>query len=235
MRREAGAPMLATEPSAVARRSAPGLTLWSYTDASPGRHELHPLHGPEIPGVVRPRQSGARRRTIRRRRAVALALVVTLIGVAAIASSQLGGGAAGSASRRARRGVLAARAQRSPGASVRGHISAHAAEGLRPGSDPSVLPGPVLIADSDNNRLLEVGARCLSSGKASSALCSANRSHFPLNREDPRVRGLPRVASIRDRAVSNRDNANRLLGLGELVDDSVRTDAERAQAFQAPA
>ncbi len=27
---------------------------------------------------------------------------------------------------------------------------------LRPGSDPSVLPGPVLIADRDNNRLLEV-------------------------------------------------------------------------------
>jgi DNA-binding beta-propeller fold protein YncE len=28
--------------------------------------------------------------------------------------------------------------------------------GLSPGSDPSVLPGPVLIADRDNNRLLEV-------------------------------------------------------------------------------
>ncbi len=27
---------------------------------------------------------------------------------------------------------------------------------LAPGSDPSVLPGPVLIADSDNNRLIEV-------------------------------------------------------------------------------
>jgi hypothetical protein len=27
---------------------------------------------------------------------------------------------------------------------------------LRPGSDPSVLPGPVLIADRDNNRLVEV-------------------------------------------------------------------------------
>src|SRR5207245_3582128 len=27
---------------------------------------------------------------------------------------------------------------------------------LQPGSDPSVLPGPVLIADRDNNRLLEV-------------------------------------------------------------------------------
>jgi hypothetical protein len=30
---------------------------------------------------------------------------------------------------------------------------------LQPGSDPSVLPGPVLIADRDNNRLIEVSPR----------------------------------------------------------------------------
>ena len=39
-----------------------------------------------------------------------------------------------------------------------GQLAAHAPtdEALSPGSDPSVLPGPVLIADRDNNRLLEV-------------------------------------------------------------------------------
>jgi hypothetical protein len=34
--------------------------------------------------------------------------------------------------------------------------SANAGGSLQPGSDPSVLPGPILIADRDNNRLLEV-------------------------------------------------------------------------------
>jgi DNA-binding beta-propeller fold protein YncE len=72
---------------------------------------------------------------------VALALLITLIGAVAIAISQHGGGAGGSASRRAQRGVL---------------VGTDTPGGLRPGSDPSVLPGPVLIADSDNNRLLEV-------------------------------------------------------------------------------
>jgi hypothetical protein len=85
--------------------------------------------------------NAARRRTIRRRRAVALALLITLIGGVAMAISQYGGGAVGSASRRAQRGVL---------------VGSDTPGGLRPGSDPSVLPGPVLIADSDNNRLLEV-------------------------------------------------------------------------------
>ncbi len=35
-------------------------------------------------------------------------------------------------------------------------VPAPANEALSPGSNPSVLPGPVLIADRDNNRLLEV-------------------------------------------------------------------------------
>jgi hypothetical protein len=58
-----------------------------------------------------------------------------------------------------------------PGANVGAATGAHAATNRRtathastdaaakllaPGSDPSVLPGPVLIADRDNNRLLEV-------------------------------------------------------------------------------
>jgi hypothetical protein len=50
-------------------------------------------------------------------------------------------------------------------ARTRGAASSHVSRGaagrlpggeLRAGSDPSVLPGPVLIADRDNNRLLEV-------------------------------------------------------------------------------
>jgi len=101
-------------------------------------------------------QSAARRRTIRRRRAVALAVPIALIVLVALASGQPGDRAPAGANRHAQQGVLAARAQRAPGASVRGHIGADAPGGLRPGSDPSVLPGPVLIADSDNNRLLEV-------------------------------------------------------------------------------
>src|SRR6266516_6266584 len=38
----------------------------------------------------------------------------------------------------------------------RGQIDSDPAGGLQPGSDPSVLPGPVLIGDRDNNRLVEV-------------------------------------------------------------------------------
>jgi hypothetical protein len=40
-------------------------------------------------------------------------------------------------------------------ASVAG-ASSDPPQGLRPGSDPRVLPGPVLIADRDNNRLIEI-------------------------------------------------------------------------------
>jgi len=50
------------------------------------------------------------------------------------------------------RGDPAARHSASKGASA----SARAGGNLLPGSDPGVLPGPVLIADRDNNRLLEV-------------------------------------------------------------------------------
>ena len=100
------------------------------------------------------RRSAARRRKIRRRRAVALSVLVMLAAIVAIAVSQYGGGAK-SAGGRAKHGVLAARAQRAPDARG-GNVGSDAPGGLRPGSDPSVLPGPVLIADSENNRLLEV-------------------------------------------------------------------------------
>ena len=45
----------------------------------------------------------------------------------------------------------------------------------------------------------------------------------------------PRIAPVRDGAMSNRDNANSLPGLGELVDDAVRADAKRAEPRQPPA
>jgi hypothetical protein len=46
---------------------------------------------------------------------------------------------------------------------------------------------------------------------------------------------LPRIAAVRDGAMSNRHNANCLLGLGELVDDAVSADAKRAESPQPPA
>ena len=46
--------------------------------------------------------------------------------------------------------------QAAQGVSPHAAPSGTASVNLRPGSDPSVLPAPVLIADDDNNRLLEV-------------------------------------------------------------------------------
>ncbi len=91
-----------------------------------------------------PRRSAARRRTIMRRRAVALAVPIALVAAVAIATGQGGKSSPTGSAARARAGVLALRARQAPSAN------------LRPGSDPAVLPGPVLIADRDNNRLLEV-------------------------------------------------------------------------------
>lgn len=78
------------------------------------------------------------------RRLGAIAIVVVLVGLG-IALAERG----------------RAPEQRSAGQPVDGATSPAAAAGastvdLAPGSDPSVLPGPVLIADSDNNRLIEV-------------------------------------------------------------------------------
>jgi DNA-binding beta-propeller fold protein YncE len=99
-----------------------------------------------------PGPRGAYRRTIWRRRAVALGVAIALGGAIATASARHatdGGARAG-----ARQGVLGVRAQRAPGVDPGPRSAAHGA--LRPGSDPSVLPGPVLIADNANNRLVEV-------------------------------------------------------------------------------
>ena len=76
---------------------------------------------------------------------IALAVAV------AVASGQTGG--------EKRHGVvarsdLAARAGHPP--DVRSPRTTGSSSNLRSGSDPDVLPGPVLIADRDNNRLLEI-------------------------------------------------------------------------------
>jgi DNA-binding beta-propeller fold protein YncE len=79
--------------------------------------------------------------------------------------SSTGAGRPETATVSARSGVLGFRHSSPPqahrhGASIAQPPSESAASGssgtLRPGSDPNVLPGPVLIADRDNNRLLEV-------------------------------------------------------------------------------
>jgi hypothetical protein len=92
-------------------------------------------------------------RTIRRRRAVALGTLAAL--AVAVAIALTGGGATRRETRDppARGGVLAVRSRRAPGL---GASATGRGTDLRPGSDPSVLPGPVLIADRDNNRLVEV-------------------------------------------------------------------------------
>ena len=97
--------------------------------------------------------SSRRRRTIWRRRAVALVVPTAIvIGVIAIASGLGGGSAREGTDPPARSGVLAMHARRAP----RAGSASGAGANLQPGSDPAVLPGPVLIADRDNNRLLEV-------------------------------------------------------------------------------
>jgi hypothetical protein len=90
-----------------------------------------------------------------RRRAVALAAPITLIVAVAIASGR-GGDGESADSHGARQGVAAARSSHAAGAPMGAGQASAATSNLQPGSDPSVLPGPVLIADRDNNRLLEV-------------------------------------------------------------------------------
>jgi DNA-binding beta-propeller fold protein YncE len=83
----------------------------------------------------------ARQAEIARRRVTAVAATAASLAALIVLVQGLG---SPSARRRASRGVSAdARSQRSGGE-------------LRAGSEPGVLPGPVLIADRDNNRLLEV-------------------------------------------------------------------------------
>src|SRR5271166_3792841 len=78
------------------------------------------------------RRSAGSRRTILRRRAIAISVPIALIMVIAMAGGHT----------------------RAPHA--RAGRRASSDMNLQPRSDPSVLPGPVLIADRDNNRLLEV-------------------------------------------------------------------------------
>jgi DNA-binding beta-propeller fold protein YncE len=73
---------------------------------------------------------------------VVLAVVVVGLGIALAESSR------GPAARHKARSLGASKP---PAAVTSGSVA-----NLAPGSDPSVLPGPVLIADSDNNRLIEV-------------------------------------------------------------------------------
>ena len=78
----------------------------------------------------------------------ALAVPVVLAITLAIFDGQDGGRGRAAAIGPSARTGMTARHPRSRASAAGGN--------LRPGSDPSVLPGPVLIADRDNNRLLEV-------------------------------------------------------------------------------
>jgi DNA-binding beta-propeller fold protein YncE len=85
--------------------------------------------------------TAAHRRVIRRRRAIALGVIAVLSAIVVLASE----------------GAERSTSARSDTSRIRGASAANRSKsGLQPGSDPSVLPGPVLIADRDNNRLLEV-------------------------------------------------------------------------------
>ena len=77
---------------------------------------------------------------------MALAVPAAVIAIVALLSSQHGGTGVGA--NRAAAGVQGVHGSARGGVDARG--------GLQPGSDPKVLPGPVLIADSENNRLVEV-------------------------------------------------------------------------------
>jgi hypothetical protein len=90
-------------------------------------------------------------RVIWRRRLVALAILLGLCTGVALAASDDGRRGKPTASGDPR----ALAAGRSPVGPARDG-SSRPTGNLRPGSDPSVLPGPVLIADRDNNRLIEV-------------------------------------------------------------------------------
>jgi hypothetical protein len=99
-------------------------------------------------GAMSSRRSAARQQTNSRRRAVALA--VAIVAVAVVVGHHDAQNRASTA-RRVLAGALSAIPRKAPEAQRHG-----ASKNLRPGSNPAVLPGPVLIADRDNNRLLEV-------------------------------------------------------------------------------
>jgi len=90
---------------------------------------------------------------VRRRRLLALTVVLALIAVTVAIADADTDRSPGTPHPAARSGVLGVTAR---GGSSSARSSAAAGENLRPGSNPAVLPGPVLIADRDNNRLLIV-------------------------------------------------------------------------------
>jgi hypothetical protein len=91
-------------------------------------------------------------RVIWRRRLVALAILLCLLTGVAIAASDDDPRHGGQSAAGAGPTVGDGRRKAPVAASPESGITAN----LLPGSDPSVLPGPVLIADRDNNRLIEV-------------------------------------------------------------------------------
>lgn len=107
-------------------------------------------------GAMSYRRSAARRRRIRRRRAGALAVLLVLVMAVAIASGEDDDRRGAGIDPAPQERVVTARGQ-TPGARHHREGGSSGVSGnLLAGSDPSVLPGPVLIADRDNNRLLEV-------------------------------------------------------------------------------
>jgi DNA-binding beta-propeller fold protein YncE len=95
---------------------------------------------------------------VRRRRAVALAVLIAVIAIVVIASGAHDDAPMTASRSRARAAADSrpTRADPKPGRLRAGHDPAGRSGYLQPGSDPSVLPGPVLIADRDNNRVIEV-------------------------------------------------------------------------------
>lgn len=93
----------------------------------------------------------ARREVIRRRRVTALVGIAS-VAILVVLLLRLSGGSAPSTSRR-RAGAVSV-----PGLpfTSRSGVGMRPGPNLAPGSNPSVLPGDVLIADEGNNRLLVV-------------------------------------------------------------------------------
>ena len=96
----------------------------------------------------------ARQEEITRRRVIAVAVTVITLATLIVLLQGLGSPAGGNPSVHASGSPSA---ERSTSRGVSGDARSQPSGGnLRAGSDPGVLPGPVLVADRDNNRLLEV-------------------------------------------------------------------------------
>jgi hypothetical protein len=96
-----------------------------------------------------------RREEITRRRLVAVVVTAASLAALIVLVQGLGSPAGGNPS--ANTDGRLARPRRSASSHVPASVHRRSPGGeLRAGSDPGVLPGPVLIADRDNNRLLEI-------------------------------------------------------------------------------